>query len=189
MSSFRRLLFRTGLTVITLAFLFGTPEAVETNATPLQSLFMIKQLVPTAKTIGLMWTDAGDNNLELMTQITRASATEGTKVIVENVGNLSDVAAQFRDLTDSYHIQVLWIAQNVDLLSNSISKSYLIKNSAVHGIPLFAPNGQWVSEGACAAVVNDGGSAKLVVNQKTLSALGLKVPDKFSSVTQVVSNN
>lgn len=173
--------------VITLAF-FGTPEALESNATPLQSLFMIKQLLPQVKTVGLMYKQSSDDSKTFMNDVNRASASLGVKIVLADVESLPDVAAQFRDLTESYHVQVLWVIHSNDVLNSSIARGYLIKNATLQGIPLFAPNTNWVSAGACAAVVTNGGSTKLVVNQKTLDALGIKVPEKYASVTQVLAS-
>ncbi len=189
MHLFKRFAVQLSVALFVLAALFGTPEALESNATPLQSLFMIKQLVPGIKTVGLMWKKSDENSSDLMNQIKRASAAVGAEVVVEDVETMPDVAAQFRDLTDNYHAQALWILQSSDVLNNSVSKSFLIKNATIHGIPLFAPNTDWVSQGACAAVVTDGGTTKLIVNQKTLNALGLKIPEKYASVTQVLATN
>jgi ABC transporter substrate binding protein len=186
---FRRSAIHLLSTSVLLMAFFGTPEALESNATPLQSIYMIKQLIPQAKTIGLMWKQTDENGSGVMDQIKRASATLGVKIVMADVENITDVAAQFRDLADSYHVEALWIIHNSDVLSSSTARGFLIKNAALQGIPLFAPDHDWVSAGACAAVVTDGGSTKLYVNQKTLNALGLKVPESDAPVTQVLANN
>jgi ABC-type uncharacterized transport system substrate-binding protein len=185
----KRFTIQLSVALFMIVALFGTPEALESNATPLQSLYMIKQLLPDVKTVGLMLKQSDENTPDLMNQVKRASASLGVKIVVADVEALPDVAAQFRDLTDSYHIQALWIIRDMDVLTGSIARSYLIKNSTLRGIPLFAPSTDWVSAGACAAVVTDGGNTKLFVNQKTLNALGLKVPEKYASVTQVLATN
>lgn len=185
----KKIAVQLSLVLLVAAALFGTPEALESNATPLQSLFMIKQILPQATTVGLMYKQSADNNGDLLNQVKRASASFGVKIVLADVEALPDVAAQFRDLTGSYHVQAIWVIQNSQVLGSSIARDYLIKNSTLQGIPLFAPNTDWVSAGACAAVVTDGGNTKLYVNQKTLNALGLKVPAKYASVTQVLASN
>ncbi len=186
---FKRLTIQSAVVIVTVAALFGTPEALEPAATPLQSVYMIKQLVPHAKTIGLMWKQSDDASSTMIEQIKRASASLGVKIVIADVEALPDVAAQFRDLVESYHVEALWIARNSDVVSNSTARGFLIKNAVLHGIPLFAPDQDWVSTGACAAVVTDGGTTKLFVNQKTLNALGLKVPENDASITQVLATN
>ena len=185
----KRIAVQLSLVLLISAVFFGTPEALESNATPLQSLFMIKQILPQVKTVGLMYKQSADNGGNLLNQVKRASASFGVKIVLADVEGLPDVAAQFRDLTGSYHIQALWVIQNSNVLGSSVARDYLIKNAALQGIPLFAPNTNWVSAGACAAVVTDGANTKLYVNQKTLNALGLKVPEKYASVTQVLASN
>ncbi len=189
MCLFRKLAFQLSVVLVTMAVLFGSPEALESNVTPLQAIYMIKQLVPNIKSVGLIWKESDESSSAIMDQIKRASGSLRVKIVIADVESLPDVAAQFRDLTDSYHVEALWIIRNADVLANSTAQSFLIKNSALHGIPLFAPDQDWVSAGACAAVVSEGGSTKLYVNQKTLNALGLKVPESDASFTQVLATN
>jgi hypothetical protein len=189
MHLFKRLTIQSAVVIVTVAALFGTPEALEPAATPLQSIYMIKQLLPQAKTVGLMWKQSDDASSTLMDQVKRASASLGVKIVIADVEALSDVAAQFRDLTDSYHVQAIWVARNSEVVSNPTAMGFLIKNSTLHGIPLFAPDQGWVTTGACAAVVTVGGTTKLFVNQKTLNALGLKVPESDAPITEVLATN
>lgn len=188
MQLFKKIAIQSTFVFMMVAFFFGTPKAVESTATPLQSLYMIKEMVPQVKRVGLMWQQSNYTDSNLMTDIKRASAATGTEVVVEDVESLPQVASEFRDLVNEYHVQVLWVVRNDDIMNNSITRSYLIKNSAISGIALFAPNTDWVSSGACAAVVTDGGTTKLVVNQRTMNALGLKVPEKYASITQFLAN-
>jgi len=185
-----RLLF---MTVIMLAAALvtptGAPEALESNVTPLQSLYMIKQLVPQTQTVGLMWNQTRVSTSDLMPKIERAAATLGVKVVVEDVEQLQDVPAKFRDLSENYHIQALWVFQNDDIVGSSMGKDFLIKNSTVGGVALFAPNTDWVSAGACATLMSEGGTVKLYVNKKTITALGINVPEKLIPDTQFLATN
>jgi len=189
MFSFKRAAGLSALAVIILAALFGTPEALETNATPLQSLFIMKQLVPQVQTMGILWNQNKVNSGELLPKIERASASTGIKVIVEDVEDLRDVSQKFRELTDNYHVQVIWVFQNDDILGGAVGKDFLIKKSAVGGVALFGPNTDWVTAGACASLMSEGGDVKLYVNQKTINALGIKIPEKLIPSTQFLANN
>jgi ABC-type uncharacterized transport system substrate-binding protein len=172
-----------------IAVMFGTPEALESNVTPLQAIYMMKQLVPQTQTIGIMWNQNKVNTGDLMPKIERASASVGVKVVIEDVEGITDVSQKFRDLTDNYHVQVIWVFQSDDVIGSSLGRDFLIKNSTVKGIALFAPNTDWVSAGACAALMNEGGTVKLFVNKKTITALGITVPEKFIQDTQFLATN
>ncbi len=174
--------------VLVLALL-GTPKALESNATPLQQLYMMKQLFPKTQTVGIMWNQSTVNTADLMPKIQRAAAAVGVKVVIADVEELKDIAQKFRDLTDNYHIQILWILQNDNMVGSSLGRDYLIKNATVNGIAVFAPNTDWVSAGACATLLNEGSDVKLIVNQKTLNALGIKVPEKYIPNTQFLATN
>lgn len=168
----------------------GMPEALESNVTPLQSLYMIKQLVPQTQTVGLMWNQTKINTSDVMPKIERAAATLGVKVVVEDVEQMPDIPTKFRDLTDNYHIQALWIFQDdPDIIGSTNGKEFLITKSTVGGIALFAPNKDWVTSGACATLILEGGSVKLYVNKKTITALGINVPEKLMPDTQFLATN
>ncbi|MCL5268224.1 MAG: hypothetical protein M1469_09000 [Bacteroidetes bacterium] len=173
--------------IVAFMAMLGTPRAAGTSATPLQSLYMMKQLVPKVTTVGIIWNQSTINTSSLLPEINRASLSVGVKVVVEDVEQIQDVSAKFRDLVQNYHIQVLWILQDDDLYGSSIVKGYLIKNSTLSGVALFAPGTDWVSAGACAALMSVGGNAKLFVNQKTLNALGLTVPQQYAQTTQFLA--
>lgn len=185
----RKTLTSSALVAAALLALLGTPQAAGTDASPLQSLYMIKQLVPNVRTVGVMWNKSVANTANLLPELNRASAALGVKIVIEDVEQMKDISDKFRDLLQSYHIQVLWIVENDDPFTSSLSKGYLVKNSTLSGVALFAPNPDWVSAGACAALMSVGGKAKLFVNQKTLNALGLKVPQQFAQTTQFLATN
>ena len=168
---------------------FGTTQALEPGVSPLQELYMIKELTNGSEIVGVMLNIGEGDHADLLTKIQRASAQTGMKVVVAEVTQLSEVAQKFRELKESYHIQVLWVPQDESVIGSPISRDFLIKNSTLSSIPLFAPNQDWVTSGACVALSLEGGSVKLYVNRKTLAALGLKVPDKYIPSTQFLASN
>lgn len=167
----------------------GTPCALESNVTPLQSIFIMKELIPQTQTIGLMWNQSMTNTDELLPKIQRASVSVGVKVVIEDVEELSDVSEKFRDLKNNYHIQTLWIIEDNSPMNTGLGKDFLVKNSIINGIALFAPNTDWVSAGACVALLSGGGTVKLYMNKKTITALGIKIPGKYLQDTQFVTTN
>ncbi len=171
------------------AVFVNTPSALESSVTPLQAVFMIKQLIPQVQTVGVIWNQSKTNANEILPKIDRASASTGVKVVVEDAEEMSDVFQKFRDLKDNYHVQAIWVIDNNEPMGADAGRKYLIQNSLVNGIALFAPNADWVSAGACAALLTDGSNVKLYVNKKTIAALGIKVPDKYLQDTQFVATN
>ncbi len=189
MRSFRKHSIEAAVLVLMTFVVVSKPETLEPGPTPLQSLFMIKGLIPQVQIVGIMWNDQRADTQDLLPKIDRASATVGVKVVVENVRELAEISQKFRDLTSNYHVQVLWVVENDEITGSSLARDFLIKNTTVNGIALFAPGKDWVSAGACAALQSDGGTVKLFVNQKTISALGIKVPEKFIPNTQFLATN
>ena len=168
---------------------FSSTTAFEPTVSPLQELYMIRELTNGVQTVGVILNvDEGDH-AELIAKIQRASAQIGLKVVIAEIGQLSEVAQKFRELKDTYHVQVLWIPQTESIIGCSISRDFLIKNSALSSIPLFAPSQEWVTSGACISLATEGGDVKLFVNKKTLAVLGLKVPDKYIPSTEFLATN
>ena len=172
----------TGFSVIVFLVLAVSVDALnagESSVTPGQAIYMIKQLIPQVQTIGLMWNRSMENTDDLLPKIERAAITTGVRVVIEDIEGISDIPEKFRDLKDNRHVQVLWIIDESSPFNASVAKDYLVKNAIVNGIALFAPNADWVSEGACTSLSYDGSTLRLCVNKKTISALGLNVPDKY----------
>lgn len=182
-------MYRFFLTLIFTLLMTGSPEALDSNATPLQQLYVMKELVPNLQTVGLIWKQSSVNSGELLPKIQRAAAATSVKVVIADAEELREIAEKFRDLTDNYRIQALWIITNDDLTGSSLGQDFLIKNSVIKGIPIFAPSTDWVSKGACATLLNEGGSVKLFVNKKTADVLKIKIPEKYMATTQFLATN
>lgn len=189
MHFYSKAIYRATIVLFIIAASAKTPCAVETAASPLQSIFMIKQLIPQTQTIGVIWNQLKTKTDDFLPKIERASASIGVKVVIEDAEELRDVSQKFRELNDKYHVQAIWIIEDDDPMSTELGKDFLIKNSIVNGIALFAPNTNWVSAGACASLLSDGSTVKLYVNKKTITALGIRVPDKYLQDTQFIATN
>ena len=184
----RRLFYKLmGFFVIVFLVVAGsvdTLNALESSVTPLQAIFMMKQLIPQVQTIGLMWNQRLVNTSDLLPKIERAAGSIGVRVVIEDVEGISEVPEKFRDLKDNRHVQAVWIIDESSPFNAPVAKEYLVKNAIVGGIALFAPNTDWVSAGACTSLSTDGNTLRLYVNKKTIAALGLNVPDKYLQHTE-----
>jgi putative ABC transport system substrate-binding protein len=122
-------------------------------------------------------------------QLQRIAPGMQVQLFLAEVSDLSEVAPQFRALTRDHNVQAIWIIQNDDLLNSSNGRSFLIKSTIKAGVPLFAPNEGWVTEGAFIAMKKDADGVALVVNKAAADALSLAVPEQYMDRTQFMAAN
>ncbi|GAB5518591.1 MAG: ABC transporter substrate binding protein [Rhodothermales bacterium] len=164
------------------------PAAQASDVTPLQQLFVAKEIKPDLERIGIIW-KAGDNRDELMDKIKRAGASTGIKVFLAEADDMKDVAPRFRELTRDRKVQMIWVVQDDDLLTQDMIQSFLVKSATEALVPLLVPNSAWVDAGGTVALERADGSIKLVVNKKAIDAMALTVPAKYQEgVTYLAAN-
>nr|6K1Y_A Chain A, ABC-type uncharacterized transport system periplasmic component-like protein [Rhodothermus marinus DSM 4252] len=164
------------------------PET-ETEVTPIQQLFLIKELKPGIARIGVIWDKNAANRDEVLPQLQRASAATGIKVVVAEVASLQEVAPQFRTLLRDHQVEALWVLEESGLLGQAAARSFLIKNATQAGMPVFAPSETWLKEGACVTWRKDAEGIRLVVNKAVAEAMGITIPAKYQDRTAFLAMN
>ncbi|MEM1095990.1 MAG: ABC transporter substrate binding protein [Bacteroidota bacterium] len=165
-----------------------TSPAAESGITPLQQLFVAKEIKPDLERVGIIW-KAGQDRQALTEQIKRASASTGVKVVLVEADEMKDVAPRFRELTRDHKVQMIWVVQDDDLLGQDVIKSFLVKNATQALVPLLVPNTEWVDAGGTVALERVDGSIKLVVNKKAIDAMSLTVPAKYQERATYLAAN
>lgn len=160
------------------------PHAEETKASPMQQLYLMKELVPGLTTVGLIWNESAVDKAAILPKIERASASLGVQVVIANAEALKDISTEFKKLTGNHHIQVLWVVEDDNVVSSAVGQKFLIQNSVISKIPLIAPTVDWVSKGACLTMQKVAGKTKLVVNPQTAKALSIQLPEKYAPNTE-----
>ncbi len=164
------------------------PESAS-DVTPIQQLFLIKELKPDITRIGVIWDKNAANRDKILPQLERASAATGIKVVVGEVASLQEVAPQFRTLLRDHRIEALWILEEEGLLGQGIARSFLIKSATQAGMPVFAPSETWLKEGACVTWRKDAEGIRLVVNKAVAEAMGITIPAKYQDRTAFLAMN
>lgn len=179
---------RTGMLTVLIVILILTAShtffANSSRVTPLQHLYVMKELIPGVQTVGILWNEQFVDTESVLPKLKRASLQIGLKLVVSNITRLKDVASEFKNLTETHKVDVLWIVENDDVLGSKIGREFLIKQALLANIPLFAPNQNWVSEGACVNIFKNGNKTSLFVNRKTAQVLSLTIPEKYLPNTQ-----
>ena len=143
-----------------LFLLLGAQLFAQEQLTTLQSFYLMKEVFPEMKTVGVMVNDSQVNVDEL-------------------TGKLERVSAEFKNLTTNYKLDAIWIPQLDDVLSNKVARDYLVKNSVINKIPLVIHDEEWIKEGALLCLYKKEGKTALSVNPQTAKALGVTVPEKY----------
>jgi hypothetical protein len=187
-SPFRLLAAACGALSLCGFLLAAAPASPELNVTPLQQLFIIKELKADIKTVGIVW-DKNVGRDDLMPQIQRAAAAAGLKIVISPIADVREIGPTFRDLVRTSGIDALWIVEDDAVVGNAMGRKFLIKSAAEHGLPIFAPSEKWVAEGACVALRKEGSDIQLLVNKAAAQAASVKIPEKYLERTQFLASN
>lgn len=181
--------FRTSLAVFMLAVLTAfVPAELGNGITPLQQLFVMKDVKPNLERVGIIVSKA-NNNEEMRETIQRAGAALNVQLVLAEVSALPDIAPNFRTLVREHKVQVLWIPYDDDVLNSPNGRGFLIQNALKAGIPVFAPSKAWVNEGACMTMTKGADGIELIVNKTAADALSITVPDAYAQRTQFLAAN
>jgi len=164
-------------------------QALNSNISPLQQFYIMKEMVPHLKTVGIFWNKQTTQTEELLPQINRACAAVQVKAVIAEINELKAISENFRNMVNSYHIDAVWVIGNDEILNSDIAVDYLIKNSVLNKIPLFAPNTDWVNSGACVTLLNQDNRVKLFVNKKTADAIGVQLSETLLAKTEFLALN
>lgn len=159
------------------------------KVTPLQQLYVMKELISELHTVGIILNKDKVDRESLLPRLQRASAQLGLKLVIAEIKELRDIATNFRNLTDNHQVKAVLILDNDDIIGSEIGKKYLIKQSTLNNIPLFAPAREWVNEGALLYIYKEGNKTALYVNKKTAEVLSVTIPEKYLENTQFFAMN
>ncbi len=185
-----RMSYRFALVVFTLTLTAAAlPDPLNEGPTPLQQMFIIKELSPDIERIGIIWDKTASKEENMMRQLQRGSASTGLKVFVADVGELKEVAPQFRLLLREHQIQALWIVEDHGLFESGVVRSFLIEKATRAALPIFAPSETWINEGASVAVRKGADGIRLLVNRAAAEAVSLQIPPKYLERTEYFALN
>lgn len=149
--------------------------------TPIQQLFILKEMKPDVERVGIIWQEDSPQHDELMPQVQRASSASDVQVFVAYVNGIRDVAPSYRTLKRQHDIDVIWILEDDDTVSSDVAREYLIKTATQNGVPILAPSPAWVNAGAPVSLQKLGDDIQIVVNKAAAAATALNVPDKYET--------
>lgn len=149
--------------------------------TPIQQLYILKEVKPDAERVGIIWKENSPHHDALMPKVQRASAASGIQVFVAYVQSIRDVAPSYRTLRQEHDVDVLWIIEDGDVVGANVARNYLIKTATQDGVPILAPTAAWVDSGAPISLQSVDGDIQVVVNRAAAAATALTVPEKYNT--------
>ena len=167
--------------IVALCLSAPTATAGAPPLTPIQQLYILKEMKPDIKRVGIIWKKDSPQHDALMPKVQRAAAATEVKVFMAYVQNIRDVAPSYRSLQSKHNIDVLWILEDDDTVSSNVARSFLIKTATQNGVPILAPSTSWVNAGAPVSLQKAGDSIQLVVNRAAAAATALSVPDQYDA--------
>lgn len=178
----------TSRLLLALALVVGLSAAapLPQSPTPIQQLFILKQVKPDVERVGIVWNGQRDHS-DVMPDIRRAGANTGIEVVVVSAEGRGSVAEALRRLIRENRVDALWVVRNDGLVEREPARSYLIREAAKAGLPILAPGTDWVNDGASLAVVERGGELRVSLNRPVAQALGIRVPADLASRTSFVA--
>jgi ABC-type uncharacterized transport system substrate-binding protein len=160
------------------------------DVSPLQQLFVLKEIRPDIERVGIVWHRASADRSGLMSQVERAAASTGVRVFVSYADDVGEIANAYRELVRQHRIQAVWIVDGNDVVTGSTSgRDFLIRNTASQGIPLVAPDDTWVEAGAHMSFFRQGSNIRIKVNRRAADAARLVIPDNFLDRTDFFAAN
>jgi len=177
-----RSFFSRSLTVLIAALCLGvTTASAPAPLTPIQQMYILKEMKPDMKRVGLIWKKSSPRHDELMPQVQRAAAASGVKIFMAYVKNIQDVAPSYRTLKQKHDIDVLWILEDDAPVNSNVARSFLIKTATENGVPILAPSKAWVDAGAPVTLQRTGEDIQIMVNKAAAAATALNIPDKYNT--------
>lgn len=165
----------------------ATPEADDMTAA--QQLFMVKQLLPDAAHVGLVWSTKIPDANQKMDLLKRTAANLGVTLYLASVEDLKDVGPEVRRIVRDYNLDAVLITHNDGLVDQGAAKQFIITHALQNRLPLFAPSTDWVEAGAAVAFHRVEKDVHLAVNEQAARATKLAVPASFADKTAYLSSN
>ncbi len=163
------------------------PTATASSFYPMQQMYFLKKIKPDVERVGVLWKKGVKNQEEKLQALRRATTSIQTTLYLAYVEQKSDIGNQFRELTRSHDVDVIWIVENDGIVDAATPKQFLIESALKRGIPLLAPTEDWVNAGAPVAVAKNGEDFQIVLNKPAAAATSLDVPAEYESLTKLVA--
>lgn len=147
---------------ILLVFLFWNNSIIAKDPTAMQTLFTVKQVFTDCSEVAIFISEAQYKEEEKSMQ--RASAITQIKPVIYYIKDAIEIGTNVRKLAEKIPL----IIYNSDVISNSSTKMYILKNAKDKLIPVIAlTNDYYISGGLLSLTINEEGKLEINANLKS----------------------
>jgi hypothetical protein len=152
----------------------------QSPATYAQQIYAMKMIQGNLNTVGVMGNSLTDDQMQ---QLTRAGHTQGVRVVIGKVDNARDISGVYRAMVGSEKVQVIWLPDPDDKMIMSSGFDFLRQNTIADRVGLYVPAADYVTNGALAAILTNGGNIEIHYNSRIAGRVGVSMPGDDSTVT------
>ena len=181
---FIRAALRTAL-FSSFVMLFVTMTSAQQPAALSQQIYVLKQLEPKLKTIGVMGSSISDKEMQ---DISRLGLSQGIEFVFARPKSPQEISLLYNQMVAQKKIQMIWLPYANDETMLGIGFQFLRENTPLDKIGLCAPKKPLVESGALCSVQKEEGKVVVYLNKKSAELLDIKVPasDPNSPVIYIV---
>lgn len=160
---------------LSVALILLTSAAVRAQTpTTMQQVFMVKQIFPAMKTIGVLCNTR--NATKVLKELNLAANSYALELVVYDVAAVQNLREQFDKMTSSRKIDVLWMVPD-GAADDKFGRRFLEEKSIANKIPLYGYSVDYVKEGSLLTVgLNEASEVKIFYNAKVSQMLGISFP-------------
>lgn len=176
-------LFIVGL-ILSVQLVVARNDNVETTeASYLQQIFILKQLAPEIKKIGVLCQIKNYKDLE--TKLGRLQKQAQLEFVLYNIKNMPDVAKHAKNATISKNVDALWVFAD-EILLDPKTQSYLVKYSLQSKIVLLSAEPEIIKKGGTVCIRKGTSKPVIFLNQKAVDLLTLSIPPGLPETAEVI---
>ncbi len=153
--------------------------------TPLQQVFLLKQIKPDLERIGILCNL--QSRPDLPKTLKRISAQLKVKIVIYDTRKKQNLARNFKSLVKKDQVDAVWVFPD-DVLSYKAAGQYLIKQAVTSRIILVTHDPELVKKGATLSARLENGEMKVYINQKAAELLGLNPGEELTGSANIVMN-
>lgn len=156
------------LTLSLLVFTFN--GQAQSNPPFLQQIFVMKEIHPDLKTIGVMGSAISGSERQ---EITRAGYSQNINIIFGLLQSIRDVPTVYRQLVSDHSVDIIWVPFHNDHVVIQDGFEYLRQNTLRDRVGLYVPLSDLVAAGALASIQNSGGGIVIYMNERVAEVVGV----------------
>ena len=166
------------------ALAWANDDDKPSNVSPLQHIYLLKQIKPDIKQVGVLC-ELGKHP-KLKKKLERVGAQMQLKIVLIDTKKLLDVSKNFKRLAAKMKVDAVWIFPDEALIDKK-SQQYLVKQAVLNKVILISPIQSMVKKGATLYTFKEDAGLKIYYNQNAITHLQLTIPESLTQIAEVIS--